>query len=107
MIINKVVVLVDDDFIKSLFNIIENLSYDVNDPYHYPVIRVLVSVDRQSGALGAEAHCAVGAERAIHDLGPRSYQRTVVDHLDQPSDQSPVYERQPLQNLWREHHPPH
>lgn len=37
-------VLVDDDFIKGLFELIENLSDDVNDPYHYPVIRVLVSV---------------------------------------------------------------
>jgi len=36
-------VLVDDDFIKGLFELIENLSDDVNDPYHYPVIRVLVS----------------------------------------------------------------
>lgn len=39
-------VLVDDDFIRGLFELIENLSDDVNDPYHYPVIRVLV------GALG-------------------------------------------------------
>lgn len=37
-------VLVDDDFIKGLFELIENLSDDVNDPYHYPVIRVLVGV---------------------------------------------------------------
>lgn len=36
-------VLVDDDFIRCLFDIIEGLSYDVTDPYHYPVIRVLVS----------------------------------------------------------------
>jgi hypothetical protein len=36
-------VLVDDDFIRCLFDIIEDLSYDVTDPYHYPVIRVLVS----------------------------------------------------------------
>ena len=36
-------VLVDDDFVKRLFEIIEELSDDVNDPYHYPVIRVLVS----------------------------------------------------------------
>ena len=36
-------VLVDDEFVKGLFDIIEDLSYDVNDPYHYPVIRVLVS----------------------------------------------------------------
>jgi len=34
---------VDDDFIKGLFTIIEELSDDVDDPYHYPVIRVLVS----------------------------------------------------------------
>ncbi|KAF9888363.1 hypothetical protein FE257_008796 [Aspergillus nanangensis] len=40
-------VLVDDDFIKSLFEIIEHLSYDVNDPYHYPVIRVLLVLNEQ------------------------------------------------------------
>lgn len=34
---------VDDDFVVCLFNIIEELSDDVDDPYHYPVIRVLVS----------------------------------------------------------------
>jgi hypothetical protein len=34
---------VDDDFVKYQFQIIEELSDDVNDPYHYPVIRVLVS----------------------------------------------------------------
>lgn len=42
---NAGIVLVDDDFIRFLFDIIEDLSYDVTDPYHYPVIRVLVSVD--------------------------------------------------------------
>ncbi|KAL4892629.1 hypothetical protein BDV59DRAFT_179334 [Aspergillus ambiguus] len=40
-------VLVDDDFIKGLFDIIEDLSYDVNDPYHYPVIRVLLVLNEQ------------------------------------------------------------
>lgn len=35
--------LVDDNFVKYLFEIIEELSYDANDPYHYPVIRILVS----------------------------------------------------------------
>lgn len=34
---------VTDDFVTYLFNIIEELSDDVDDPYHYPVIRVLVS----------------------------------------------------------------
>ncbi|KAI9831176.1 MAG: hypothetical protein M1826_003841 [Phylliscum demangeonii] len=36
--------LVDDAFVVYLFKIIEELSDDVNDPYHYPVIRVLVGV---------------------------------------------------------------
>lgn len=35
--------LVDDDFIHLLFSLIEGVSSDVNDPYHYPTIRVLVS----------------------------------------------------------------
>jgi hypothetical protein len=34
---------VDDEFVTGLFGIIEQLSDDVDDPYHYPVIRVLVS----------------------------------------------------------------
>jgi hypothetical protein len=34
---------VDDDFVKYQFQITEELSDDVDDPYHYPVIRVLVS----------------------------------------------------------------
>jgi hypothetical protein len=33
---------VDDEFVAYLFRIIEELSDDVDDPYHYPVIRVLV-----------------------------------------------------------------
>jgi hypothetical protein len=36
---------VDDVFVRHLFQIVEELSDDVNDPYHYPVIRVLVSHD--------------------------------------------------------------
>jgi len=35
---------VDDEFVAYLFQIIEQLSDDVDDPYHYPVIRVLVCV---------------------------------------------------------------
>jgi len=34
---------VDDDFVKCQFQITEELSDDIDDPYHYPVIRVLVS----------------------------------------------------------------
>lgn len=43
----NVAVLVDDEFIKCLFEIIEEFSCDPNDPYHYPVIRVLVSVQEK------------------------------------------------------------
>lgn len=35
--------LVGDDFVQMMFEIIEQVSDDVNDPYHYPTIRVLVS----------------------------------------------------------------
>ncbi len=35
-------VLIEDEFITHMFEIIEGLSDDVDDPYHYPVIRVLV-----------------------------------------------------------------
>lgn len=35
-------VLVDDGFVERLFRTIEGMSDDVQDPYHYPTIRVLV-----------------------------------------------------------------
>lgn len=38
----RILVLVEDDFVRYLFEIIEGLSDDAHDPYHYPVIRVLV-----------------------------------------------------------------
>lgn len=38
---------IDDDFIKMLFEIIEQVSNDVNDPYHYPTIRVLLVLNEQ------------------------------------------------------------
>lgn len=44
---------VDDDFVKYLFQITEELSDDIDDPYHYPVIRVLV----RSRYLPLHAHC--------------------------------------------------
>ncbi|CAL3971732.1 hypothetical protein PZA11_005031 [Diplocarpon coronariae] len=38
---------VDDEFIIMLLQIIEQLSDDVDDPYHYPVIRVLLVLNEQ------------------------------------------------------------
>ncbi|KAL8973359.1 MAG: hypothetical protein Q9183_000052 [Haloplaca sp. 2 TL-2023] len=40
-------ILIEDDFIQYLFGIIEGLSNDVNDPYHYPTIRVLLILNEQ------------------------------------------------------------
>ncbi|WEW60599.1 pre-rRNA processing [Emydomyces testavorans] len=40
-------VLVDDDFVKFLFGIIEEVSDDVDDPYHYSAIRVLLVLNEQ------------------------------------------------------------
>lgn len=38
---------VDDNFITYMFQLIEGLSDDVNDPYHYPIIRVLLVLNEQ------------------------------------------------------------
>ena len=38
---------VDDNFILYLFQLIEQLSDDAEDPYHYPVIRVLLVLNEQ------------------------------------------------------------
>lgn len=42
---------VDDGFVGYLFQIIENMSDDNEDPYHYPVIRVLVSRNKKSNKI--------------------------------------------------------
>ena len=36
---------VEDNLVKYLFQVIESISDDVDDPYLYPIIRVLVSQD--------------------------------------------------------------
>ncbi|RMZ87570.1 hypothetical protein DV736_g5208, partial [Chaetothyriales sp. CBS 134916] len=38
---------VDDNFVCRLFDMIEQVSNDVSDPYHYPVIRVLLVLNEQ------------------------------------------------------------
>ncbi|KAL1587208.1 hypothetical protein WHR41_04278 [Cladosporium halotolerans] len=40
-------VVVDDTFILYLFQMIEQLSDDADDPYHYPIIRVLLVLNEQ------------------------------------------------------------
>ncbi|KAF7555048.1 hypothetical protein G7046_g6652 [Stylonectria norvegica] len=39
--------LVDDGFVHYLFRLIEEVSDDVHDPYHYPTIRVLLVLNEQ------------------------------------------------------------
>ncbi|KAI8961876.1 hypothetical protein F5Y11DRAFT_324796 [Daldinia sp. FL1419] len=38
---------VDDGFVTYLFELIEDLSDDAHDPYHYPIIRVLLVLNEQ------------------------------------------------------------
>lgn len=84
-------VLVDDDFIRCLFDIIEDLSYDVTDPYHYPVIRVLVSTSFWFILVGmALTNYKAGSKRAVHDLGSRSGRRPAHWSLDQQGYQGPI-----------------
>lgn len=48
---------IDDDFVQTLFQVIEQASEDVQDPYHYPVIRVLVGLSPCSQPLLTLAAC--------------------------------------------------
>ena len=98
-------VLVDDDFIRCLFDIIEDLSYDVTDPYHYPVIRVLVSTLFGLILVGMGlTNSTAGSERAIHDLGPRSGGWPAHWSIDQQGYQGPIHVWWDVQDIRREHH---
>lgn len=46
---------VGDDFILYLFQLIESLSNDADDPYHYPVIRVLLVLNEQYMCYASES----------------------------------------------------
>lgn len=95
-------VLVDDEFIKCLFEAVEELSYDSSDPYHYPVIRVLVSVVKCRCLLDIGLFLlAAGSKRAIHDFGPRTCRRACTYEQGR---QGSLDAWQPLQDVWREHH---
>jgi hypothetical protein len=52
--------LVDDEFVHYLFRLIEDVSDDVHDPYHYPTIRVLVSIP-----LPFYAHCVLTWQQLV------------------------------------------
>lgn len=60
---------VDDNFIVYMFQLIEGLSDDVNDPYHYPIIRVLLVLNEQY--MVASTIAAVDASEAAAPLTNR------------------------------------
>lgn len=55
---------VNDNFILYLLGIIESASDDADDPYHYPVIRVLVCTFIASNGTLTD-HTIAGLERTI------------------------------------------
>lgn len=55
---NEITAAVNDSFVLSLFAITESLSSDVSDPYHYPVIRVLLVLNEQYMVQAAVASVA-------------------------------------------------
>jgi len=57
-------VTVDDGFVLYLFQLIEQLSGDADDPYHYPIIRVLLVLNEQYMCL-ANATASPGGRGAI------------------------------------------
>ncbi|TRX87916.1 hypothetical protein FHL15_011205 [Xylaria flabelliformis] len=46
---------VDDNFVSYLFELTEMLSDDANDPYHYPIVRVLLVLNEQYMVASATA----------------------------------------------------
>lgn len=74
------IVHVDDAFVRQLFALIEELSNDVNDPYHYPIIRVLV---------GSPSRKSSGEMLSIVQL-VLNEQFMVTAHEPSPSGLSPV-----------------
>ncbi|KAL3952309.1 hypothetical protein ACCO45_014026 [Purpureocillium lilacinum] len=62
--------LVDDAFIHYLFRIIEGVSDDVQDPYHYPTIRVLVSCPQRAVHAGVDG-CRHRSDRRASALTNR------------------------------------
>lgn len=60
---------IDDNFVIYMFQLIEGLSDDVDDPYHYPIIRVLLVLNEQY--MVASTIAAVDASEATAPLTNR------------------------------------
>jgi len=91
-------VAVKDSFVVYLLDVIESASEDAEDPYHYPVIRVLVGKGRCCCVYQANP-LAASSERAIpgsldHPLQRRPARRHKSSH------QSDFDSWDDLQNIW-------
>ena len=71
-LLTALVVRVDDAFVCELFKLIEEFSNDVNDPYHYPIIRVLVGSPDNDSLREITNHCIASPERAIYGIRSRT-----------------------------------
>lgn len=71
-VLTSMAVVVDDGFILYLFQLTERLSDDAEDPYHYPIIRVLVSLSMNTEIIGSADTRAACSERAVHVPGERA-----------------------------------
>ncbi|KJZ72395.1 hypothetical protein HIM_08198 [Hirsutella minnesotensis 3608] len=91
--------LVDDAFVHHLFQIIEGVSDDAHDPYHYPTIRVLLVLNEQymlastDTAVGSEASPAQMTNRIIKCLsfhGPsfRTFGENIILLLNRETETS-------------------
>ncbi|KAL9118609.1 MAG: hypothetical protein Q9187_004842 [Circinaria calcarea] len=71
---------IEDEFIIHLLQIIEGLSYDVNDPYHYHVIRVLLVLNEQYMV-------------SAHDPGPDQFRKAPLPNkiIQILSHDGPIY----------------
>ena len=98
---------VDDAFVFYLFQLIEAYSDDTLDPYHYPVIRVLVCFP----PLGRHELCTdfdvAGSERTVHGCLDHDGGRSVfvLGAPNKSGYQGAQRPRPALQDLWREYNP--
>lgn len=76
-------VIVEDEFVKYLFEIIEGLSNDANDPYHYHVIRVLVSPENVQMAEPYAYKYLACVERTIHGFRTRPCLGVIFQSADE------------------------
>ncbi|KAF2099984.1 hypothetical protein NA57DRAFT_37682 [Rhizodiscina lignyota] len=82
---------INDEFVLYLFQIIEELSDDANDPYHYPVIRVLLVLNEQymvMSATGAPITNRVVKMLSSHGNSYKTFGENLILLLNRESETS-------------------